>query len=232
MIKLNLKTENEEQELIKQYLEENASEILAEKINNGVKIVKDNKTLINKKDLKGFWNFATDEARKLAEQGAKGKAVKDDVVYGWAIHYFEEDSIMGILYNEDGSEYKEKPKYTPNITKTNSTPIKLPEKKENTQASLFDLFSINGTKQEEIINEKELEVATDNEEQVEETGENDEQEKVEIEQPQIRIVENEESKIVVDTKTGEVLTEEQIEKSFDKRTLFILMNCLPNIEMR
>ena len=35
-MKLNLETKNKEQELIKAYLEENASEALAEKSNNGV----------------------------------------------------------------------------------------------------------------------------------------------------------------------------------------------------
>lgn len=67
-MKLNLETKTKEQELIKQYLEENVSEILAEKINNGVKIVKDNKTLINKKDLNGLMKYASSEARKLAEK--------------------------------------------------------------------------------------------------------------------------------------------------------------------
>ena len=66
MIKLNLVTSCEEHELIKKYLEENASEILADKINNGVKIVKDGVTLINKKTLDGFMNFATEEAKKAA----------------------------------------------------------------------------------------------------------------------------------------------------------------------
>ena len=60
MIKLNLVASCEEHELIKKYLEENASEILADKINNGVKIVKDGVTLINKKTLEGFMNFATE----------------------------------------------------------------------------------------------------------------------------------------------------------------------------
>ena len=32
--------------------------------------------------------------------------VEDNVVFGWLIHYFQEDSIKGILYNEDGTEYK------------------------------------------------------------------------------------------------------------------------------
>lgn len=35
-MKLNLETKTKEQELVKAYLEENASETLAEKINNGV----------------------------------------------------------------------------------------------------------------------------------------------------------------------------------------------------
>jgi len=70
MIELNLTANTKEQERIKNYLQENASEILAEKINNGVKITKNNKTLINKKDLDGFMKFACEEAKKLAEQGA------------------------------------------------------------------------------------------------------------------------------------------------------------------
>lgn len=110
MITLNLKTSNKAQEQIKEYLENNVSETLAEKINNGVKITKDNKNLVNKKDLDNFWSFATEEARKNAEKGARGAYVDNETVFGWAIHYFEEDTIEGNLYNEDGSEYKvEKP---------------------------------------------------------------------------------------------------------------------------
>ena len=68
MITLNLTTKNTEQEVVKNYLEENASEILAEKINNGVAIQKDGKTLINRKNLDGFMKYATDEAKKQAEK--------------------------------------------------------------------------------------------------------------------------------------------------------------------
>ena len=46
MITLNLTAKNTEQEVVKQYLEENASEMLAEKINNGVAIEKDGKTCL------------------------------------------------------------------------------------------------------------------------------------------------------------------------------------------
>lgn len=136
MIELNLKVEIKEQELIKAYLQENVSEVLAEKINNGAKIIKENKTLINKKDLNGFMKYANDEARKLAEKGTNCACVEDKTVYGWAIHYFEEDTIEGTLYNEDGTEYK------PVAKKVETKPapkveVKKPEKQ---QATLFDFF--------------------------------------------------------------------------------------------
>ena len=47
MITLNLQTNSREHELIKLYLEENVSQTLADKINNGVSIEKDGKPLIN-----------------------------------------------------------------------------------------------------------------------------------------------------------------------------------------
>lgn len=112
MRELNLSANTEAQKRVKEYLEQNVSDILADKINNGVKIEKDGKTLINKKTLDGFMKYATEEARKQAEKGANCACIEDSVVFGWAIHYFEEDSIEGTLYNEDGTEYK-KPKPAP-----------------------------------------------------------------------------------------------------------------------
>lgn len=149
-MKLNLETKTKEQELIKQYLEENISEMLAEKINNGVKIVKDNKTLINKKDLKGFMKYANDEARKLAEKGSTCTCIEYKVVFGWATHYFEEDEIVGTLFNEDGTEYKEQIQVKP----TSYTLPKIePKKPSNEQASFFNL--LNENKQEEARNNEE-----------------------------------------------------------------------------
>lgn len=107
-MKLRLEAKTKEQELVKAYLEENASDILADKINNSVRIVKDGAMLLNKKTLDGFMTYAADEARKLAEKGARSICVEDKVVYGWAVHYFEEDSMEEKLYNEDGTEYKPK----------------------------------------------------------------------------------------------------------------------------
>ena len=132
-MKLNLEAKTKEQELVKTYLEENASEVLAEKINSGVRIKKDGKTLINKKTLDGFMKYASSEARKLASNGANSACVEDKVVYGWAVHYFEEDAIEGNLYNEDGSEYKPAPKVTDKpVIKT------VKQKKSTSQISMFD----------------------------------------------------------------------------------------------
>ncbi len=111
-MKLRLEAKTKEQELVKAYLEENASEILTEKINNGAHIVKDGAILLNKKTLDGFMTYAADEARKLAEKGARFACVENKTVYGWAVHYFEEDGIEGTLYNPDGTEYRPKPKAT------------------------------------------------------------------------------------------------------------------------
>lgn len=134
-MRLNLETKSKEQELVKAYLEKNASETLTEKINNGTPFEKDEKTLINKKTLDGFMKYASSEARKLASKGANSACVEDKVVYGWAIHYFEEDSIEGTLFNADGTEYKPAPKPTP--AQVRKVEAKEPEQR---QATLFDLM--------------------------------------------------------------------------------------------
>ena len=54
MVTLNLEAKDKSQERIKAYLESNASEILADKINNGTTFEKDGKQLINRKDLDGL----------------------------------------------------------------------------------------------------------------------------------------------------------------------------------
>lgn len=130
-MKLNLQATTKEEERILAYLQENSSETLAGKINNGVFIEKDGKKLLNKKTLSGFLSYASNEARNQAEKGAKCAMVEDDVVFGWAVHYFEEDSIEGTLYNDDGSEYKKPSKVT--------TPKPVaPSKPKQAQISLFD----------------------------------------------------------------------------------------------
>ena len=58
MIKLNLTPQNKQEELILTYLQNNASEELANKINNGTPFEKDGKPLLNKKTLADFMKYA------------------------------------------------------------------------------------------------------------------------------------------------------------------------------
>lgn len=164
MSKIALETKTMQHEALKAYLEENASDVLIEKINNGVKIQKDGKTLISKKTLETFMDFAEAEAKKIAEKGARCAMVEDKVVYGWLIHYFEEDSIEGTLYNEDGTPYK---KPVP-VKKTTPKPeVKIepkpPVKKEGEVISMFegleDIFMTNNDKNgsDDDIEEEKLE---------------------------------------------------------------------------
>ena len=205
MIELNLIANGKEQELIKEYLQNNVSETLANKINNGVKIIKDNKTLINKKDLDGFMKYACIEAKNQANKGVMSVCIQDNIVFGWSIHYFEEDSIEGTLYNEDGTEYKvvSKPKTTP------KTEVKTKEiKKQDNQPILFDIL--------------------DNTTQVSELDEIIENEVIEQEVENIpsTIIEVDDQKI--NTETGEVLTQSEQINPFDDEVITSLFSLFEN----
>lgn len=136
MPKLNLETKDKAQEVIKEYLESTASDVLAEKINNGVLIEKEGKRLINRKTLDGFMKYACDEARKQAEKGKNSACIGQDVVFGWAVHFFEENAIEGTLYNEDGTEYKPAPKQS-----APAKPAVPPKPQPKPQMSLFDFMT-------------------------------------------------------------------------------------------
>lgn len=156
-MELNLKANTPSEQKILEYLQNNASETLADKINNGTPFEKDGKPLLNKKTLSGFMKYACDEARKLAEKGANSACIDDATVYGWAVHYFEEDSIEGALYTLDGEEYKPAVK-AKNAQKSTYTPTSAP-KQQNQQASLFDIISqennvVDTTKQEQPVFQK------------------------------------------------------------------------------
>ena len=140
MPELNLTANRKEEQKIKAYFEANSSSALDEKINNGVHIQKDGKTMLNKKTLAGFMKFACDEAKKQAEKGAQSACIDDDVVYGWAVHYFEEEDIEGTLYNEDGTEYKIQPGVTAKAPAVKYTP---PKPQPKPQLSMLDLLENN-----------------------------------------------------------------------------------------
>ncbi len=158
---LNLTAKGAEQERILAYLQKNASETLAKKINYGVYIEKDGKRLLNKKTLETFMVFAGKEALKLiAENERKGKVIRcidDPIVYGWAIHYFEEESIEGKLYNEDGTEYKPVVNSEP---KPATAPVKAePPKPKQQQGSLFDMLATQPSVTEQTNDHKTVDEA-------------------------------------------------------------------------
>lgn len=213
MIELNLQTSNKQEEIIKDYLQNNVSEVLAEKINNGVRIVKDNKTLINKKTLSGFMKYACDEARKQAEKGTNCACIEDKVVFGWAIHYFEEDAIEGNLYNEDGTKYKIEKPITKPAPKVETKPQQ--KKIESKQSTLFDLMNFEQPKEENLSYKEQLstysqpDILEDEEETIEEKQET--------------------NKTKIDFETGEVLDNEITiqNQTFDKfqlKTISVLLD--------
>ena len=140
MVALNLNATTTEHNIIKDYLQANASDVLKQKINNGVRAERNGKELLNKKDLDSFLKYACKQAQENAETGARAACVGQDTVFGWAIHYFEEDSIEGTLYNIDGTEYKPEPIIAPRATKaTGYAPTATPKAKAQA-VSMFDLM--------------------------------------------------------------------------------------------
>lgn len=162
MIALNLTAADEGQQFLLAYLQENVSEILADKINNGVQVEVDGKQLINKKDLNGFMDFAQQEARNAAPKNARYAGLDGDTVAGWAIHYFEEDSIIGKLYTLDGKEVKSAPKKAAAPKK--KAPAK-PAQKQDAQMSLFGMFEDTKTETKPPMTEVEDEEELDEDEE-------------------------------------------------------------------
>ena len=140
---LHLTATTIEEKALKEYLEQTGSEELEDKINNGVLVDKDGKKLISKKTLASFMKYATEEAQKQAAKGATCACLHSDIVFGWAIHYFEEDSILGTLYNEDGTEYVPPKPVRKTIPKSAdipaATPVPKPQPKTG-QMSMFDIM--------------------------------------------------------------------------------------------
>ncbi len=142
MTALNLTATDSRQKTVLEHLIPLVSDTLAEKINNGVAVEKDGKRLISKKDLSTFMTYAAEQAKKTLSDkersGAQAVCVHGDDIMSWAIHYFEENSIEGKLYNEDGTEYvPPKPVYKPS---TPTVPYTPPKPKPEPQLSMLDLL--------------------------------------------------------------------------------------------
>ena len=140
-MKLNLTAQSREQEILLAYLQENASEVLAEKINRGVPVEKNGVPLMMKKDLSGFLKYATEEAKKVAAKGATAACIEDTTVFGWMMHYFEEDTIEDSYFHPDGTPYTPTKKKTkkPAPAKPRETPRGKPQQED--EFTIFDMLA-------------------------------------------------------------------------------------------
>ncbi len=113
--------------IIKQYLDNMASEdkVFAAKYQT------------KGKDIDGCLAYIREQAKKLPREGG-GVAVEDKVVFGWAIHYFDEDvkailadkaenkanapqtEVKGVAEYEKAKEAKKAPKIKPKKEEDNS----------------------------------------------------------------------------------------------------------------
>lgn len=124
----NLKTEDQNGKIILAYINENASEALTEKINTG------------KKTMDGCMNYIKEEAKKQAVNGCA--CIEDKEVFGWAIHYFEEDSIKEGEVKKTTPAPEKKQETKPEKKKAEPKPKKV-EKEEpqlEGQLNIFDLL--------------------------------------------------------------------------------------------
>ena len=71
-------------------------------------------------------------------------------MFGWAVHYFEENEIEGTLYNEDGTKYElPKPVYKP----VPAPVVQEKPKPKKAQISLFDMMESDNKADEETVDE-------------------------------------------------------------------------------
>lgn len=94
-MRINLEATNDNERAIAEYLEANASDALVEKINT------------SKKDYEQCWKYIMGKARK--HLGGHSGYIEPKIVFGWAVHFFEEDKIEEEM-NDMKIQYKEKKK--------------------------------------------------------------------------------------------------------------------------
>ncbi|MGL4519338.1 MAG: PcfK-like family protein [Phocaeicola sp.] len=94
------------------------------------------------KNLKACCNYIMQQAKK---EGGSAVAIEDAVVYGWAVHYYDEDDIKEVNEVQVAkvvAPQKDKPKEKEIIDPIEDLPVKAkPKSKKNhnpDQLSLFD----------------------------------------------------------------------------------------------
>ena len=148
-------TENLEEHIIAIHLKNVIPETVAHKLMNGVHIEQDGKQLINKKSIKLFLQYLCEKMYNAAKnnknktQNVKAVAKEGTAILDEAIKYFNDDKIIGELYDESGKLYKKAPELPKEIAKATKT-MAVAQKKEPDKPQQFTLFSLleeNNTQQ-------------------------------------------------------------------------------------
>ena len=140
-------TENLEEHIIAIHLKDVIPDTVAHKIINGVRIEKDGKTLINKKSIALFLNYLCEKMYNAAKnnkaktQNVKAVAKEGTAILDEAIKYFNDDKIIGELYDESGNLYKKAPELPKEIAKATKT-MAVTQKKAPDKPQQFTLFSL------------------------------------------------------------------------------------------
>lgn len=142
-----------EEHIIAIHLKEVISDNTAKKIINGVPVQMDGKTLINKKSIKTFLEYLGDEMYKQAAEQRKSNkkgnknwtalAKDGNYIIERALAYFDDDTIHGELFTEDGELFKNSPTTTPkNVVRSvqATTVTRKPEPPKPQQFTLFNFL--------------------------------------------------------------------------------------------
>ena len=125
-----LKPETKNEEIILAYVEANASDTLVKKI------------IESKKSLSQCMAFIKTQARSKAKNGVA--MIEDEEVFGWAMHFFEEDSIKGDGKNGFKAPMETKVKVEPKKVEVRTPEVKKPEPKDKQLEGQLDIFSLLG----------------------------------------------------------------------------------------
>ena len=140
-------TENLEEHIIAIHLKNVIPDSVAYKLIHGVRIEKDGKTLINKKSIALFLNYLCEKMYNAAKnnkaktQNVKAVAKEGTAILDEAIKYFNDDKIIGELYDESGNLYKKAPELPKEVARATQT-MAVTQKKEPNKPQQFTLFSL------------------------------------------------------------------------------------------
>lgn len=93
------------------------------------------------KTIKECCNYIVGQARKMQQNGCA--VIADDIVYGWAVHYYDEDNVEVDVEDEDSEQVEVRVSEQPETVVSQQPVIKAVRKKRQEdnrlQLSLFEL---------------------------------------------------------------------------------------------